>query len=293
VQSFRVCQRISTNASRYIVLDKQLIDFPQVGINRVDMKGEHDLFNRVMIRDNIGVVVFLENRLTGSRLIVVNTHLYWDQNYRDVKVVQAAILMEETQKLAEKYAKWAPTPDKDKIRFRYANGDKEGEDPEEEVVQEPVPSMSYERGTDIPIIVCGDFNSTPRSGVYEMLTTGQLPGNHKDLGVYKYGDLTKHGIRHAFGLKSSYGNIGELPFTNYTPGYTGVLDYILYSTSSLSCTGLLGEVDPDYLKRVPGFPNVHFPSDHLLLQSEFKSKSRKERKVTEVDFGPQKENRRS
>jgi CCR4-NOT transcription complex subunit 6 len=67
----------------------------------------------------------------------------------------------------------------------------------------------------------------------------------------------------------------------------------MYSTSSLNCTGLLGEVDPEYLKRVPGFPNLHFPSDHLLLQAEFKGKVRKERKVTEVDFGPGKENRRN
>lgn len=258
------------------------------------MKGEADLYNRVMVRDNIGVVVFLENRETGSRLIVVNTHLYWDQNYRDVKVVQAAILMQETQRMAESYAKWPPTPDKDKVQYRFSNSDKEGEPaPMEKPPKPPVPSMSYERGTDIPIVVCGDFNSTPRSGVFEMLTTGQLAGNHKDLGNYKYGDITKHGVRHAFGLKSSYGNIGELPFTNYTPGFTGVLDYILYSTSNLSCTALLGEVDPEYLKRVPGFPNAHYPSDHLLLLSEFKSKSRKERKVTEVDFGPQKDNRRS
>lgn len=144
------------------------------------------------------------------------------------------------------------------------------------------------------MVMAGDFNSTPKSGVYELLTTGHLPGNHKDLGTYKYGDISKHGVRHAFGLKSSYGNIGELPFTNYTPGFTGVLDYVMYSTSSLNCTGLLGEVDPEYLKRVPGFPNLHYPSDHLLLQSEFKGKApRKERKVTEVDFGPQKENRRN
>jgi CCR4-NOT transcription complex subunit 6 len=269
-----------------------MIDFSHLAIAKPDMKGQHDVYNRVMPRDNIGVVVFLENRDTGSRLIVVNTHLYWDQNYRDVKVVQTTILMEEVTKLAEKYAKHPPTPDKDKMRFRYSNEDKEGDDGEEVVVAPPVPSMSYERGTDIPMIVAGDFNSTVRSGVYQLLTTGHLPGDHKDLGSYKYGDISRHGARHTFGLKSSYGSINELPFTNYTPGYTGVLDYILYSTGSLSVTGVLGEVDPVYLRRVPGFPNQHYPSDHLLLHAEFKGRAaRKERKVTEVDFGPQKERR--
>ena len=54
---------ISKNADwyRYILLDKQLIDFANTAINRPDMKGEHDIFNRVMPRDDIGVLAFLEN----------------------------------------------------------------------------------------------------------------------------------------------------------------------------------------------------------------------------------------
>ena len=286
-----VCASLTT--FRYVVLDKQVIDYPQASLARPDMKGQHDVYNRVMTRDNIAVVAFLENRDTGSRLIVVNTHLYWDPQYRDVKVVQATLLVEEVQKLAEKYAKHPPTPDKDKIRFRFADIDKEGDDTVEEVAREPVPSMSYNSAAEIPMVICGDFNSKPESGVHELLTTGNLAANHKDLGTFKYGDISKHGVHHPFSLKSSYGNIGELPFTNYTPPFTGVLDYIFYTTNALTCTGLLGEVDKEYLTRVPGFPNVHYPSDHLLLMSEFKAKPRKERKVTEVDFGPQKENRRN
>jgi CCR4-NOT transcription complex subunit 6 len=41
------------------------------------------------------------------------------------------------------------------------------------------------------------------------------------------------------------------------------------------------------MKRVPGFPNYHFPSDHLSLLAEFVVKGRKEKKaITEPDFGP-------
>jgi len=53
----------------------------------------------------------------------------------------------------------------------------------------------------------------------------------------------------------------------------------------LSVAGLLGEVDTDYMKRVPGFPNYHFPSDHLALWVEFVVKGKKERKQVEADFG--------
>ena len=49
---------------------------------------------------------------------------------------------------------------------------------------------------------------------------------------------------------------------------------------------MLGEVDPEYMRRQPGFPNWHFPSDHLALLAEFQVKERKERKQVEADFGP-------
>jgi CCR4-NOT transcription complex subunit 6 len=63
-----------------------------------------------------------------------------------------------------------------------------------------------------------------------------------------------------------------LPITNYTPGFKGHIDYIWYTANSLSVTGLLGEVDPAYLGKVVGFPNAHFPSDHIYMLSEFKIK---------------------
>jgi CCR4-NOT transcription complex subunit 6 len=272
--------------SKYILLDKQLIDFANTAINRPDMKGEHDVFNRVMPRDDIAVIAFLESRATGARMIVSNAHIFWNEIYVDVKVVQVAILMEQIAKLAEKYAKWPACTDK--VMYRFTNGD--GEDNLEEAPQEPAPSMEYSTGASIPLIMCGDFNSLPGSGVYELLSHGSLANSHRDLGSRKYGNFTRDGMSHPFSLKSSYSSIGELSFTNYTPGFTGVIDYIWYSTTALQVAGLLGEVDEDYLKRVPGFPNYHFPSDHLALYAQFVVKGRKEKnKVVEADFGTQRD----
>ncbi len=251
------------------------------------MKGEHDIFNRVMPRDNIAVVAFFEDRLTGVRLIVVNAHLFWDPAFKDVKLVQGAILMEQITKLADKYAKWPPCTDK--APFRYANGDDEENEESQEPPIEPGPSLEYANGAQIPMLMCGDFNSLPHSGVYDLLAHGSLSHSHADLGNRKYGNFTRDGMTHPFTLKSSYSSIGELSFTNYTPYFVGVIDYIWYSTNSLHATGLLGDVDKDYLQRVPGFPNYHFPSDHLALLAEFVIKARKERKVVEADFGPQRD----
>jgi CCR4-NOT transcription complex subunit 6 len=251
------------------------------------MKGETDIYNRVMLRDDIAVVLFLESRQTGARLIVSNVHVFWDPRFKDVKVVQAAVLLEQLSKLADKWAERAPCSEKEKAAYKFENGDDmEGGD-QEDVVQEFVPSIDYPNGSSIPLLVCGDFNSLPSSGVYELISQGSLSHMHDDLDNRKYGNFTRDGMTHPFSLKSSYSHIGEPKFTNYTPGFVGVLDYIFYSANSLSVLGLLGNVDPQYLERVPGFPNYHFPSDHLALMTEFAFKSRKEKKVVEADFGPQ------
>lgn len=272
-------------AYRYILLDKQLIEFGRTAINRPDMKGEHDVFNRVMTRDDIATVAFFENRVTGSRLIVVNTHIFWNPAFADVKIVQVAIMMEHVARLAEGYAKWPPC--KDKELYKYATGEPDGEE-----TKPNAPSQSYASGQDIPMVVCGDYNSEPDSGVYDLMTNGSLPNTHRDLAGRNYGNFTRDGVHHPFHLKSSYGAVNELDFTNHTALYTGVLEYIWYSTNNLVPRGLLGGIDKSYTQRVPGFPNFHFPSDHLDLFVEFAIKEKKEKKVVEADFGPQRDRRR-
>lgn len=268
--------------TKFIQLDKKLVMYNRDAINRLDMKSAPDVYNRVMPKDHIAVVTFLENRQTGSRLVVVNTHLAWEGWNADVKVIQVALLMAQLSNLAEEYARWPACLDKEV--YKYAAED--SLDGSDGVQLTPAPSIKYDDGLQIPMLVCGDFNSKKDSGVYELITKGSLSNSHEDLGVYNYGDFTKNGMQHPFSLKSAYGTIGELPFTNYTPDFREVIDYIWYSTGSLQVTGLLGEVDPEYMQRVPGFPNWHFPSDHLSLWVEFSVKGRKEpRKAVEADFG--------
>ncbi|KAF2278492.1 uncharacterized protein EI97DRAFT_256322 [Westerdykella ornata] len=262
--------------SKFILLDKQLIDFANAAINRPDMKGEHDIFNRVMPRDDIAVVAFLENRTTGTRLIVGNVHVFWNPVFTDVKLVQVAILMEQITNLANRWAKMPPCTDKQV--FRFSNGDGEEGKSIPDDTQEPGPSVQYSDGASIPLLLCGDFNSLPNSGVYDLITQGSLSNSHSDLGSRNYGNFTRDGISHPFSLKSSYASINELAFTNYTPNFVGVLDYIWYSTNTLQVIGLLGEVDKDYLAKVPGFPNYHFPSDHLALFAQYVVKARKDTK---------------
>lgn len=227
-------------ANKYALVERKTIEFNQMALQRPDFKKTEDMFNRVMTKDEIAVIALLENRESGSRLIVVNVHIHWDPEFRDVKLVQAAMLMEELEKIGENFARY---PAKLDVKEGFP------------------PAPQYSDGYKIPTIVCGDFNSTPGSGVYEFLTDGSVAGNHEDFMAHIYGDYTARGLAHKHALKSSYSNIGELPFTNYTPNYEGVLDYIWYNQNALAVTGLLGEVDKTYLEKVVGFPNAHFPSE--------------------------------
>ncbi|CAL5874570.1 uncharacterized protein PFLUO_LOCUS8866 [Penicillium psychrofluorescens] len=266
--------------SKYILLDKHLINFGQTAVRRPDAKGQDDIYNRLWQKDHIAVVIFLENRQTGARFIVVNAHLYWDPAFKDVKLIQTAILMEEITKLSDNYAKWPACTDKTAFRFS------EAESAENQPQVEPAPSMEYASGEQIPLLMCGDFNSSPGSAAYNLIANGRLTEDHPDLENRLYGNLSKVGMTHPFKLRSAYGSIGELSFTNYTPDFKDILDYVWFSSTTLHVSALLGEVDKDYLRRVPGFPNFHFPSDHVALFAEFTVKGKKG-KVVEADFGPQ------
>ncbi|KAK9380850.1 Endonuclease/exonuclease/phosphatase [Kockiozyma suomiensis] len=230
------------------LMDKQHIEYNQSALKLLweneTISKFPDIYNRISTRDNVAIVVFLEHIKTGNRLIVGNTHLHWDPLQMDVKLVQVGLLMSEMREMGNKFAKMKSEEHKN----------------------------SYNSAVQIPMVVCGDYNSTVDSGVYELITQGDVKGDHNDMQGFKYGKFTADGIQHPFTLKSAYSNIGELSFTNCTPTFTESIDYIWYSANNLSVTGLLGEPDKEYMSKVIGFPNAHFTSDHISLMAEMQFK---------------------
>ena len=278
-------------SSKYILLDKQGVEFGNTAINRPDAKGQTDIFNRIMSRDHIGLLTFFENRETGSRLLIAGTHIYWDPKYADVKLIQVALLMAAINKAAEKYSKLPACKDKK----TYALADMDTDTVSE--IPDYAPSKEYSK-TQIPLVICSDLNSTYESGVYELLSKGQVSPDHPEIKGFSYGDFTKHGIEHPFQLRSAYTNLDKtpdaIPFTNYTGTFRGVIDHIWYSTNALENVALLGGIDSEYMSKVPGFPNYHFPSDHMSLMAEFVVKGVKEKKQrVEPDFGSNRRDRRN
>ncbi|KAJ7680654.1 glucose-repressible alcohol dehydrogenase transcriptional effector [Mycena polygramma] len=256
---------------RYQLVENHLIEFNSIAMQRQDFKKTDDMFNRVLGRDHIAVIILLEDLVTGTRTIVSNTHLHWDAAYSDVKLVQTALLMEEVEKIAHGFAKYPPRPP-----------DTPSATEEEPAAVRPPPPM-YADGNKIPLIVCGDYNSVPTSGVYEFLSTGSLPATHPEFLSHTYGNYTSDGLRHKLGLKSAYTTVGAggvaeeiIPMTNVTPGFHGILDYVWYSPANLILNSVVGEIDKMYLEKVVGFPNPHFPSDHIALTATFSVKPPRE-----------------
>ena len=224
--------------SMFQVINQHYIDFNQAdALKRHNIKTTTEFYNRFMLRDQIAVITMLESKATGAKLMVANVHIFWDQRYRDVKVLQAAMMMDDIQHFASSFVKEPP---------RCVSRDK---------------APKYTSGAEIPLIVCGDFNSLPVSGVYEFMSKGFIDEKHEDFMGYDYGDYVAGGRKHIFPLKSAYARLNELPFTNHTPGFVGVIDYIWHTTSTLEVIGLLKDVEKSYIDNVVGFPNAHFPSE--------------------------------
>jgi len=163
-------------------------------------------------------------------LVVVNTHIHWDPEYPDVKLMQVCMLLEELELILN----------------------------------------SNKRYADAPLIICGDFNSLPDSGVYKFLRDGKLESNHPDFHGLDYGRYTSEGPRHPFRLASAYESVGEPPFTNFTGNFVGCLDYIFYSNDKLEVCKILKAVDEDVVVSQTGaLPNAYMCSDHIPLVSEF------------------------
>lgn len=140
--------------------------------------------------------------------------------------------------------------------------------------------------SNMPLVLCGDFNSEPSSAVYELVSHQAVGGDHPDLQLSQSsssaGEATEllrnvllaehhHQVAHNLLLKSAYATLlGDEPrFTNYTVGYVGVLDYIWFSGMHWRPLSVAPIPDEQELASTgEALPNALYPSDHLMLFSD-------------------------
>ncbi|PHJ24839.1 endonuclease exonuclease phosphatase family protein [Cystoisospora suis] len=194
-------------------------------------------------------------------VLIANTHIVANPEANDVKIWQAQTLVS----MVEKYL----------MAFR--------------------PPPHLESTCPPPaVVLCGDFNSTPDSAVYQLVVTGTCDRLHIDLTSDRHGLLSELNLGHHISLKSAYAvskalqeglnphdfcclRLSEPEFTNYTSTYTGCLDYLFYTDTILRVRQILEPVDSRQLFREAralqllhqALPSPVRPSDHIPLLCEF------------------------
>uniref|UniRef100_A0A8C9MK68 Phosphodiesterase 12 n=1 Tax=Serinus canaria TaxID=9135 RepID=A0A8C9MK68_SERCA len=104
----------------------------------------------------------------------------------------------------------------------------------------------------IPVIFCGDFNSTPSSGAYSFIS--------------KRCSMT---LSHPFKLLSA---CGEPAYTNYVGGFHGCLDYIFIDRNALEVEQVIPLPSHEEITTHQALPSVSHPSDHIALICDLKWK---------------------
>ncbi|CAM0146697.1 unnamed protein product [Urochloa decumbens] len=145
---------------------------------------------------------------------------------------------------------------------------------------------------DIPMLVCGDFNSIPGSTSHGLLAMGKVDQMHPDLPVDPLGILRPLSkLTHQLPLVSAYSSFARMAsvgydldhqrrrmdpatneplFTNCTRDFTGTIDYIFYTADSLTVESLLELLDEDSLRKDTALPSPEWSSDHIALLAEFR-----------------------
>ncbi|XP_008796675.2 carbon catabolite repressor protein 4 homolog 1-like isoform X2 [Phoenix dactylifera] len=149
---------------------------------------------------------------------------------------------------------------------------------------------------DIPMLVCGDFNSVPGSAPHALLAIGKVDQLHLDLAVDPLGILRPPSkLTHQLPLVSAYSSFARMMvvghsleqqrkrmdpttneplFTNCTRDFIGTVDYIFYTADSLTVESLLELLDEESLRKDTALPSAEWSSDHLALLAEFRCKPR-------------------
>lgn len=228
-------------------------------MKRPELLKSEDIFNRVMVRDNIAILTLLQQIDTGAYFLAANTHLHWDPLFADVKLIQTALLLEEVEK---SLLNWNRTYN---------------------LIETPNGDLTAIIKT-VSVVICGDFNSTANSGVVEFLSSGHVPADHADILPYDYHPLSEGGLSHKFELQNAYQRMPPLEFTDFTPSFKDVIDYVWHSSPTLQVTGLLSGVDKEYTSKCVGFPNAHHPSDHIPLVVSLRRKQTLSQTGRKVNF---------
>jgi len=233
--------------AKFKLMEEHVIEFNQLAMTHA--QGSDVMLNRVMTKDNIALAVLLETR---------------EEAWATPPPMEMGAATQQSILVSTAHIHWDP------------------EFCDVKLVQTMMLVDQLRRLTAnkprIQLLLCGDFNSLPDSGVIEYLQNGRIDVKHKDfLNLAYKKSLCKmigHGpdeemYNHQFQMKSAI-DTEIMPYTNYTYDFKGMIDYIFYPRQSMKPLGFLGPIDAAWLKenKVIGCPHPHLNSDHFSLLVE-------------------------
>ncbi|CAL7939661.1 unnamed protein product [Xylocopa violacea] len=181
-------------------------------------------------RNTIIQVIALRSKENPEILIVGNTHLYFKPNADHIRLLQAYSGLIYLNTFVKK------------MKEEHAE-------------------------CNVSILYCGDFNSVPENGVYQLMTQNYIPEDHGDWRADSKEHVENISIKHDLNLSSA---CGTPEYTNYTAAFSGCLDYIFYQTDHLEVEQVIPMPSKEELSLYVGLPSIVAPSDHIALCVDLK-----------------------
>ncbi|KPI93870.1 2',5'-phosphodiesterase 12 [Papilio xuthus] len=197
------------------------------------IKDNKPLIDRLLDRSTVASATILQSKDNLKEIVIVaNTHLYFHPDADHIRLLQGGIVIY-----------WL-----NEIRDR--------------LIQKHL-------GKRISLVLCGDFNSVPSCGIYQLYTTGIVPDSLPDWQSNGDEKISNLCLSHGLLLGSA---CGTPPFTNFTVGFADCLDYIFYDKNNLEVEQVIPFPSIEELQAHTALPSIVFPSDHIAIISDLRFK---------------------
>ncbi|XP_070759383.1 2',5'-phosphodiesterase 12 [Enoplosus armatus] len=114
-----------------------------------------------------------------------------------------------------------------------------------------------------PLVFSGDFNSTPNSGVFQLVSEAVVPLQHADWSSSGPEESCSMELLSAFPPLLSA--CSQPAYTNYVGGFHGCLDYIFIQPDSMQVEQVIPLPSHQEVTTYEALPSVAHPSDHIAL----------------------------
>ncbi|XP_072936524.1 2',5'-phosphodiesterase 12 [Epargyreus clarus] len=197
------------------------------------VKANEALKERVLDRSTVASATILRSIDTPNEILVIgNTHLYFHPDSDHIRLIQGGIVIYWLQHLCNTL-------------------------------------KEQNKENRISLILCGDFNSVPSCGIYQLYTQGVAPNSLPDWSSNQNEAIDNLTLNQEISLASA---CGTPEYTNFTEGFADCLDYIFYDTKNLTVAQVIPLPSIEELKANTALPSVVFPSDHIAIVSDLQFK---------------------